>query len=67
MDDKLESITYYRIHANTDSNIESGLHSGITAAPALFINGVQYSVGVARRRHRWNIEQLMAAIVTANH
>ncbi|MEH2406422.1 MAG: hypothetical protein V7K18_06020 [Nostoc sp.] len=60
MDDKLESITYYRIHANTDSNIESGLHSGVTAAPALFINGVQYS-------DRWNIEQLMAAIVTANH
>ena len=42
-------------------------HSGVTAAPRLFINGIRYSVGVARRRHRWKIEQLMAAIITANH
>ncbi|MEH2411698.1 DsbA family protein [Nostoc sp.] len=50
-----------------NENIKSGLHSGVTATPALFINGIRYSVGVAQPRHRWNIEQLMAAIVTANH
>lgn len=43
-----------------NEDIQSGLHSGVTAAPALFINGIRYS-------ERWNIEQLMAAIVTANH
>jgi protein-disulfide isomerase len=41
-------------------DIESGLHSGVTAAPALFINGIRYA-------GRWNKEQLLAAIVTANH
>jgi protein-disulfide isomerase len=43
-----------------NEDIESGLHSGVTTAPALFINGIRY-IG------RWNIEQLMAAIVTASH
>ena len=42
-----------------NQDIESGLHSGVTAAPALFINGIRYT-------SRWNIEQLMAAIVTAS-
>lgn len=41
-------------------DIEGGYQSGITAAPALFINGIRY-VG------RWNIEQLMAAIINATH
>jgi protein-disulfide isomerase len=45
-----------RIHEDT----ESGLHSGITAAPALFINNIRY-VGC------WRITELMAAIVTASH
>lgn len=45
-----------RIH----KDIESGYQSGVTTAPALFINGVRY-------RDRWNIEPLMAAIVTTNH
>ncbi|MEH2380881.1 MAG: DsbA family protein [Nostoc sp.] len=45
-----------RIH----EDIESGLHSGVTTAPAVFINGIRYS-------DRWNIEQLMAAMITANH
>jgi protein-disulfide isomerase len=39
-----------------NEDIESGLKSGVTAAPALFINGTRYS-------DRWNIEQLMAAII----
>lgn len=43
-----------------NEDIESGLHSGVTAAPALFINGIRYS-------DRWNIEQLMVAIITASH
>ncbi|MBW4452757.1 MAG: DsbA family protein [Nostoc indistinguendum CM1-VF10] len=45
-----------RIH----QDIESGLHSGVTAAPALFINGIRYT-------NRWNLEQLMAAIATASN
>jgi protein-disulfide isomerase len=45
-------------HINQD--IESGLHSGVKAAPALFINGIRYT-------SRWNIEQLMTAIVTASN
>ncbi|MBG1245108.1 DsbA family protein [Nostoc sp. NZL] len=50
-----------QIHiARINQDIESGLHSGVTAAPALFINGIRYS-------DSWNIEQLMAAIVTASY
>lgn len=40
-------------------NIESGIQSGVMAAPALFINGTRY-------RDRWNIEQLKVAIITAS-
>lgn len=43
-----------------NKDIESGRHSGVTAAPALFINGVRYT-------DHWNIEQLMQAIINANH
>jgi protein-disulfide isomerase len=43
-----------RIHAD----IESGLRSGVTVAPALFINGIQYT-------ERWSKTQLIAAIVAA--
>jgi protein-disulfide isomerase len=46
--------------ARINEDIESGLHSGVTAAPALFINGIRYT-------GRWNITQLMAAIVTASN
>jgi protein-disulfide isomerase len=50
-----------RVHVNRiNGNIESGLQSGVTAAPALFINGIRYI-------DRWNIEQLMAAIITSDH
>ncbi|MBW4511540.1 MAG: DsbA family protein [Scytonematopsis contorta HA4267-MV1] len=45
-----------RIH----KDIESGLHSGITAAPALFINNIRYT-------GRWKITELMTAIVVASH
>lgn len=43
-----------------NQDMKSGLNSGVTSAPALFINGIRY-------RDRWNIEQLMAAITTASH
>jgi protein-disulfide isomerase len=41
-------------------DIESGMQSGVTVAPALFINGTRYI-------DRWTMEQLMTAIATANH
>ncbi|PHM06350.1 DsbA family protein [Nostoc sp. 'Peltigera malacea cyanobiont' DB3992] len=63
----LQDISKKVYIARINEDIESGLNSGVTAAPALFINGIRYSVGVAQPRHRWKIEQLMAAIITANH
>jgi protein-disulfide isomerase len=45
-----------RIHQDMDS----GIRSGVTVAPALFINGMRYT-------GRWNKTQLMAAIVAASH
>lgn len=41
-----------------DADIESGHQSGVTSAPALFINGIRYT-------NQWNMKQLMAAIVNA--
>ncbi|MFN6488063.1 MULTISPECIES: DsbA family protein [unclassified Nostoc] len=43
-----------------NEDIESGLYSGVTAAPALFINGIRYL-------DCWTVEQIMAAIVAANN
>jgi protein-disulfide isomerase len=43
-----------------NEDIKSGLRSGVTVAPALFINGIRY-IG------RWNQAQLMAAIVSESH
>jgi protein-disulfide isomerase len=49
-----------QVHVDRINNdIESGLQGGVTTAPALFINGTRY-------RDRWNIEQLIAAIVAAS-
>jgi protein-disulfide isomerase len=45
-----------RIH----EDIKGGMQSGVTAAPALFINNIRY-VG------RWTMTELMTAIVAANH
>jgi protein-disulfide isomerase len=44
-----------RIH----KDIDSGIRSGVTVAPALFINGMRYT-------GRWDKAQLMAAIVAAS-
>lgn len=46
--------------ARINEDIESGLRSGVTVAPALFINAIRYT-------GRWNMAQLMAAIVAASH
>ncbi|HEY9650608.1 MAG TPA: DsbA family protein [Coleofasciculaceae cyanobacterium] len=43
-----------------NQDIQSGIQSGVTIAPTLFINGIQY-------RDRWNIEQLMAVVTAADH
>lgn len=43
-----------------NQDIESAYQSGVTAAPALFINHVRYT-------DRWNIKQLTKAIVNASH
>jgi protein-disulfide isomerase len=45
-----------RIH----EDIESGLHSGVTTAPTLFINGIRYT-------GRWKRTELMTAIVSASY
>ncbi|MEG4234368.1 DsbA family protein [Microcoleus sp. Pol11C3] len=52
---------FSQVHINRiNQDIESGLHSGVKVAPALFINGIRYT-------SLWNIEQLMAAIVTVSN
>ncbi len=49
-----------QVHINRiNEDIEGGKRSGVTAAPALFINGIRYL-------DRWNVEELMAAIAAAN-
>jgi protein-disulfide isomerase len=45
-------------HINRD--IERGRRSGVTTAPALFINGIRYC-------DRWSFEPLMAAINASHH
>lgn len=46
--------------ARINEDIEGGIHSGITAAPALFINNIRYT-------GRWKMTELMAAIIAASH
>ncbi|HEY9640742.1 MAG TPA: DsbA family protein [Coleofasciculaceae cyanobacterium] len=43
-----------------NENIEGGLHSGVTTAPALFINNIRYT-------GRWKMTELMAAMIAASH
>jgi protein-disulfide isomerase len=43
-----------------DEDIEGGLHSGVTAAPALFVNNIRYA-------GRWKMTELMTAIVSASY
>ncbi|MBE8989841.1 MULTISPECIES: DsbA family protein [unclassified Nostoc] len=52
---------FKQVHVDRiNQDIASGQQSGVVTAPALFINGIRY-------RHRWNMEQLMAAISTATN
>ena len=43
-----------------NENFEGGIHSGVTTAPALFINNIRYT-------GCWKKTELMTAIVAANH
>ncbi len=43
-----------------NEDIEGGIQSGVTTAPALFINNIQYT-------GRWKMTELMTAVVTASH
>jgi protein-disulfide isomerase len=43
-----------------NEDIEGGMQSGVTTAPALFINGIRYT-------ERWNTTKLMAAVIAASH
>jgi len=43
-----------------NEDIEGGIHSGVTTAPALFINNIRYT-------ERWKMTELMTAIVAASH
>lgn len=43
-----------------NEDIESGIHSGVTTAPALFINGNRYT-------GHWNTTELRAAMIAASH
>jgi protein-disulfide isomerase len=59
---------FKQVHVDCiNQDIASGHQSGVVTAPALFINGIRYCVGVPHRRHRWNMEQLMAAIIAASN
>jgi protein-disulfide isomerase len=50
---------YQGMHiARINADIEGGYRSGVEAAPALFINGIRYI-------NRWNMEQLITAIMNA--
>ncbi|MBI4783292.1 MAG: DsbA family protein [Oscillatoriophycideae cyanobacterium NC_groundwater_1537_Pr4_S-0.65um_50_18] len=43
-----------------NEDIEGGIQSGVTTAPALFINGSRYT-------GHWNMTELMAAMIAASH
>lgn len=50
-----------QVHSDRiNQDIESGIHSGVMTAPALFINGNRYT-------GHWNTTRLMAAITAASH
>ncbi len=43
-----------------NENIEGGIHSGVTTAPALFINNIRYA-------GHWKMTELMTAMIAASH
>ncbi|MBD1867152.1 disulfide bond formation protein DsbA, partial [Cyanobacteria bacterium FACHB-471] len=56
----LKELSKQRHIERINENIEGGLHSGVTTAPALFINNIRYT-------ERWKMTELTAAIVAASH
>jgi protein-disulfide isomerase len=56
----LQDLSKRRHVDRINEDIESGHHSGVTTAPALFINGIRYRDG-------WSLEQLIATIDTTSH
>ncbi|MEH2079127.1 MAG: DsbA family protein [Nostoc sp.] len=46
--------------ARINEDIEGGIHSGVTTAPALFINNIRYT-------GHWKMTELMAAIMAASY
>ncbi|MBD0386353.1 MAG: DsbA family protein [Nostoc sp. C3-bin3] len=52
---------FKQVHVDRiNQDIKSGQQSGVVTAPALFINGIRYC-------ERWDMEQLMAAIIAASN
>jgi protein-disulfide isomerase len=52
---------FKQVHVDRiNQDIESGIRSGVTNAPALFINNIRYT-------GRWKITELTTAIVAASH
>ena len=52
---------FKQVHVDRiNEDIEGGMQSGVTTAPALFINGIRYT-------ERWNTTELMAAMIAASH
>ncbi|MEN9869144.1 MAG: hypothetical protein RLZZ171_127 [Cyanobacteriota bacterium] len=50
-----------QVHINRiNEDIKGGIQSGVTTAPALFINHIRYT-------ERWKMTELMTAIVAASH
>jgi protein-disulfide isomerase len=50
-----------QVHINRiNEDIEGGIQSGVTTAPALFINNSRYT-------GRWNTTELMTAMIAASH
>lgn len=56
----LQDLSKRRHVDRINEDTASGHDSGVTTAPALFINGIRY-------RDRWSFEQLIATIATASH
>lgn len=56
----LQAMSGHRHIDRINQDIESGLNSGVTTTPALFVNGNRYV-------DRWSVDRLMAAIATASH
>jgi protein-disulfide isomerase len=56
----LKDLSKYVYIDRINKNIEGGIQSGVTTAPALFINGIRYT-------RRWTTTELMVAMISASH